>query len=253
MASDFEKPDKIHTLFFEDLEKKLYPLPIRDLFTVGASTSEKLQSINVKTIGDLAKIELSSLQAIVGNKFGIQLYNFARGIDDTPVESEPHEAKGYSNSTTLASDIVTAEEAHRVLLALADSVTSRMRNDNCRAACVAVTIRGNDFHDRSHQKTLLSPTDITSEVYETAKKLFGELWDRRTPLRLLGLSLTQLTREDNTQLSMFPDEKKEREKELDKIIDGIRRRFGSDTIVRGSIMQYSREVGKKQKAEADEG
>ena len=253
MASDFEKPDRVHTLFSSEIEEKLWPLPVGELFTVGRASAERLLASRIRTVGELAHTGIDRLRSMFGVKMGDHLLRFANGIDDSPVLTQSEEAKGYSNSTTLASDIVTAEEAHRVLLALADSVTSRMRNDNCRAACVAVTIRGNDFHDRSHQKTLLSPTDITSEVYETAKKLFGELWDRRTPLRLLGLSLTQLTREDNTQLSMFPDEKKEREKELDKIIDGIRRRFGSDTIVRGSIMQYSREVGKKQKAEADEG
>ncbi len=252
MASDFEKPDRIHTLFSNEIAEKMWGLPVGDLFTVGRATAEKLIRSRILTIGELAKTSPERLRTMFGIKMGDHLFRYANGIDDSPVLSESEEAKGYSNSTTLAEDVVTVEEAHRVLLALADSVTSRMRNDGCRASCVAVTIRGNDFRDRSHQKTLLSPTDITSEVYEVAKKLFSELWDRRTPLRLLGLALTQLTREDNTQLSIFPDEKKDREKELDKIIDGIRRRFGSSTIVRGSIMQYSKDVGRKQKAELDE-
>lgn len=252
MASDFEKPDRVHTLFTHEIEAKLWPLPVKDLFTVGRATAEKLMASRIHTIGELAATGIDRLRAMFGTKMGDHLLRFANGVDESPVLAETEEAKGYSNSTTLATDVVSTEQAHRVLLALADSVTSRMRNDHCRASCVAVTIRGNDFHDRSHQKTLPAPTDITSEIFETAKKLFAELWDRRTPLRLLGLSLTQLTREDNTQLSMFPDEKKEREKELDKIIDGIRRRFGTDTIVRGSIMEYSRDVGKKQKAEMDD-
>ncbi len=251
MASDFEKPDKIHTLYTHEIEEKMWPLSVRDLFTVGKSTSDRLLGVGIRTIGQLAHTSPDQLRSMFGSKPGEHLFRFANGIDDAPVLAVAEEAKGYSNSTTLAEDVVTSEEAHRVLLALADSVTSRMRRDKCRAMCVSVTIRGNDFRDRSHQKKLDTPTDITSEVYTIAKKLFSELWDRRTPLRLLGLSLTHLTREDAEQLSMFPDERKAREQELDKIVDGIRRRFGSNTIVRGSIMEYHKSVGKKHKAAAD--
>ncbi len=251
MASDFEKPDRVHTLFSDEIEEKLWPLPVRDLFTVGRSTAERLTSSNINTIGELAALNLDRLKVMFGNKGGEHLYRYAKGIDDSPVLAEPEAAKGYSNSTTLATDITNTEEAHRILLALSDSVTSRMRRDGCRAYCVSVTVRGNDFRDRSHQKTLSSPTDVTSEVYDIAKKLFSELWDKRTPLRLLGLALTQVTQEDNTQISMFPDDRLDREKELDKIIDSIRSRFGSSTIVRGSIMDVGREVGKKQKEHDD--
>ncbi len=249
MASDFEKPDRVHTLFSHELEEKFMPLPVRDLFTVGRATAERLEASRIRTIGDLAGTDLARLKSMFGNKPGEHLFRYANGIDDSPVLCESEAAKGYSNSTTLATDVVSTEEAHRVLLALADSVTSRMRRDGCRASCVSVTIRGNDFRDKSHQRTLSAPTDITSEVYEVAQKLFAELWDRRTPLRLLGLALTQLTDEENTQLSMFPDETREREQSLDKLIDSIRLRFGSDTIARGSVMQLGKSVGRKQKDE----
>ncbi len=251
MASDFEKPDKIHTLFTNEIEQKLWPLPVRDLFTLGSSTAERLQAMQIKTIGDLAHANLEHLRMILGNKSAEHLFRYANGLDNAPVLAESEEAKGYSNSTTLARDVVTRDDAARILLSLADSVASRMRNDGFYSLCVSVTIRGNDFKDRSHQKKLSSPTNVTSEIYRTACALFDELWDQRTPLRLLGLSLTQLTREDSTQLSMFPDEKREREKELDRLIDSIRCKFGSDTIVRGSIIQQSRDVGKKHKAAMD--
>ena len=251
MASDFEKPDKVHTLFSSEIEQKMWCLPVGELFTVGRSTAERLLGANIHTIGELAHASLSQLCAMFGQKPGEHLFRFANGIDDSPVLCEAEEAKGYSNSTTLAEDIVTSEEAHRVLLALSDSVASRMRRDGFRSSCIAVTIRSNDFRDRSHQKKLDVPTDVTSEIFSVTKQLFGELWDRRTPLRLLGVSLTALTHEECEQLSLFPDEKREREQELDKLIDGIRQKFGTDTIVRGSIMQYSKSVGKKHKAEAD--
>jgi DNA polymerase-4 len=252
MASDFEKPDKIHTLYKREIEQKLWCLPVRELFSVGRATAQRLYASNIKTVGQLANTELSHLYAIFGKKQGDHLHRYANGIDTSPVLGEAEEAKGYSNSTTLAEDIVDFEEAHRVLLALSDSVASRMRRDGCRAYCVSVTVRGNDFRDKSHQKKLIDPTDVTLEIFDVTKKLFAELWDRRTPLRLLGVSLTDLTHEEGGQISMFPDEKTEREREVDRLVDDIRQRFGSSTIVRGSAMRYSDSVGKKHKAAQDE-
>ena len=255
MASDFEKPDKVHTLFSQELEEKLYPLPIRDLFTVGASTAEKLQRINIKTIGDLAAIELSTLQTIVGNKFGIQLYNFAHGIDESPVESEAHEAKGYSNSVTLEENITTEEKAHAVLLALADSVCARMRADEMKTTCISVTLRSEKFKNISRQKTIDTPTDITTEVYEIAKSIFSSLWDRRTPLRLMGISLTGITDGDDVQLSLFSDEtdiQKEKNRKVDRAVDLIRNQFGSDKLMRGTTVSEHLSVGKKHSAQIDE-
>lgn len=149
MASDFEKPDKVHTLFVEELEAKFWPLPVGDLFLVGHATEEKLTRGHIQTIGDLAHADLRVIQGLVGMKMGLQLYNYARGIDDSPVLSQPEELKGYGNSTTLAEDVTTLEEANRILLALTDSTAARMRTDGVKAACVSVTMRGNDFKDRS--------------------------------------------------------------------------------------------------------
>jgi len=251
MASDFEKPDRVHTLFSHELEEKFYPLPVRDLFTVGQATAQKLTAAGILTIGELARADRARLYSMFGNKLSEHLWRYANALDDSPVLSEAEDAKGYSNSTTLAEDIVTAEEAYRVLLSLSDSVASRMRRDNCRAYCISVTIRGNDFKDRSHQKKLLTPTDVTSEIFECVKKLFSELWDRRTPLRLLGVALSDLAEGGDVQISMFDEEKNTREKELDRLIDDIRERFGSDTILRGSTMRYSDSVAKKHKASHD--
>ncbi|HPO04788.1 MAG TPA: DNA polymerase IV [Bacillota bacterium] len=250
MASDFEKPDKVHTLFTGEIEKKLWPLPVRTLFTIGKATEERLKKANIRTIGDLAKTELGMIQSIAGIKLGRQIHDFANGIDDSPVLAEAEEAKGYSSSTTLEEDVTTTEDACRILLALTDSSASRMRADGAKAYCISVTIRGNDFQNRSHQKKLTEPTDITSEIYDISKKLFTELWDRRTPLRLLGVSLSDLTKEDCIQQSLFSDEQKERERRLDKAVDSIRSRFGTDTISRGSVFR-SVKVGNKYKAQMD--
>ena len=251
MASDFEKPDKIHTLFTEEIPSKMWPLPVEDLFSLGRSAAERLHGMHIRTIGELAAIDVADLRAVFGIKMGEHLHRYANGIDTSPVLAESEEAKGYGNSTTLAKDLTTAEEAYPILLSLADSCASRMRNDGQKATCVSVTIRDTAFRDRSHQQHLSHATDITSEIYAVACRLFDDLWDRKMPLRLLGVSLSQLTREEAAQLSMFPDPKREREQELDRLIDGLRHRFGSGTIVRGSIMEQSRHVGKKHKAALD--
>ncbi|NDL67521.1 DNA polymerase Y family protein [Anaerotalea alkaliphila] len=251
MAGDFEKPDKVHTLFAEEVVAKLWPLPVGELFTVGRATAERLEKGRIFTIGDLAKADLRRVQALAGMKLGQQIHAYANGVDNTPVLSEAEDAKGYSISTTLEEDVETAEQGCRVLLALADSVASRMRADGAKAFRVLVAIRGNDFKNRSHQRKLAEPTDVTDEIYAVSKRLFAELWDKRTPLRLLGISLTDVTREGHVQQSLFPDENRERARKLDKAVDRIRSRFGSDTIVRGSALQSNEEVGKKYKAQMD--
>ncbi|MFA6669752.1 MAG: DNA polymerase IV [Bacillota bacterium] len=251
MASDFEKPDKIHTLFPEEVEAKLWPLPVRELFTVGQATAERLKKLYIFTIGDLAKTELRRVQLLVGEKSGRQIYDYANGIDNSPVLSGAEDAKGYSSSTTLEEDVKTTEEAYRILLALADSVASRMRADGAKAFCISVIIRGNDFKNKSRQRKLGEPTDITTEIYDVVKKLFSELWDKRTPLRLLGISLSHLTRDRCVQQSFFPNREKERGKKLDKAIDSIRSKFGPDMVARGSLFQSSIEVGRKYRAQME--
>ena len=252
MASDFEKPDKVHTLFRHEIPQKMWPLPVRELFSVGSSTAEKLERAKIRTIGDLANAPLDRVQKIVGMKLGRQIHDYANGIDDSPVLTAPEGAKGYSISTTLEEDVVTAEQAHKVLLALTDSVSARMRADKVKAYCVAVSIRSNDFKTRSHQRKLLDATDISSEVYDLSKQLFAELWDGRTPLRLIGVALTDLTREQTSQMSLFPDEKKERSRKLDQVYDAINRKFGAATIQRGSNLQSDLRVGKKYQAQMEQ-
>ncbi len=252
MASDFEKPDRVHTLFAEEIADKLWPLPVRELFTVGRATAERLERANIKTIGALAAANAKWLRDYLGEKQGEHLHRFANGIDDSPVLAEPERAKGYSNSITLEEDVVNEAQAHKILLALADSVTSRMRADGARAYCVAVTIRGNDFRDKSHQRRLDTATDITDEVYTVAKRLFAELWDRRTPLRLMGLAMTGIAEEGEEQMSLFPDEKKERSRKLDRAVDSIRGKFGSATISRGTTLNADGRIGRKHKAQIAE-
>ncbi len=252
MASDFEKPDKVHTLFHSEIQKKMWPLPVGDLFTVGAATADKLRHAKIMTIGDLANTEVARVQRLVGQKMGKHIHDYANGIDPSEVLSEPEEAKGYSISTTLEDDVKKADQAYPVLLALADSVTARIRSDGAKAYCVAVTIRDNSFKTRSHQRSLMNPTDISKEVYQISKELFDELWDGYTPLRLLGIALTNITREETMQFSLFQDVSREKARKIDKAKDALNAKFGSATIVRGSSIQSNINVGKKYQAQIEQ-
>lgn len=251
MASDFEKPDKVHTLFKTEIEKKMWPLYIRQLFTVGEATASRLEKAHIRTIGDLALSDITHIQSLIGVKAGTQLYNYANGTDESPVLSEPEEPKGYSISTTLEEDVKTMDIAFNILHALSDSISARMRADGTSACCIGVTIRSNDFKNKSHQKKLYEPTDITSEIFEISKELFCELWDGHTPLRLIGISLTDVTKGEAMQMQLFEDAHKEKERQIDKAVDEIRNRFGNDIIMRGSSLNSTIKVGRKYKAELE--
>ncbi|MCH5213407.1 MAG: DNA polymerase IV [Oscillospiraceae bacterium] len=236
MASDFEKPDKVHTLFDYEIEKKLWPLPVTDLLMLGKSAADKLGRMRIKTIGELANMNLKDTQRVLGVKLGELLHSYANGIDNSEVSDEPEAAKGFGISTTLNENVTTVERANKILLNLADSVSSRMRRDNAKAMCVSVKIRTNEFKNRSHQTVLFEPTDVTSEIYEEAKRLFIELWDKRSPLRLIGISLSKIVFNENEQLSLIVDEKHEKHKKIDKAVDAIRGKFGKASVMRGTIV-----------------
>ncbi len=251
MASDFEKPDRVHTLFRHEIPEKLWPLPACALFMTGRASAEKLAKMNIRTIGELATVDISLLQSLLGAKHGAQLYARAHGEDDSPVLAVPEEAKGYSISTTLEEDVTDSEEARRILLALSDSVSARMRADKVKCACIAVTTRASDFKNHSHQKTLSVPTDGTMEIYEHACQLFSALWNGSTPLRLLGVSLTRLSHEENAQISFFHSPKRNKEEKIDRAVDSLRARFGSSSVMRGAIYKSPVRAGEKYRAQTE--
>lgn len=251
MASDFEKPDRVHTLFPSELAEKLWPLPVGSLFSVGRSTAERLRKARLDTVGALAACDPQQLQTLVGAKAARRLHAYANGVDPSPVLAEPEEAKGYSISTTLEEDVITWEQAYQVLAALADSVAAHLRSDGAKASRIAVAFRSNTFQNRSHQKKLPEPTDITAEIYGVARQLFGELWNGTTPLRGLGVSLTDVTRDGCEQTSLFVDEGRERARRLDRTVDDLRSRFGTEAISRGSAMGSTLRVGRKYRAQEE--
>ena len=251
MASDFEKPDKVHTLFPSEIPEKMWPLPVRDLLFLGKASEQKLLRAGIKTIGDMAKSDEAEIRQLLGDKNGRQLYRYANGIDDSPVRSEREEAKGYSAETTVEEDIVTYEQALSLLLAQCDVVAARMRRDGKKCSCVAVTYRTLDFKTRSHQKNFEDPTDVTEEIFAQVKKLLYECW-KCEPLRLIGVALTDLTSDEFRQMSLFENtEDREKQKKVDETIDDIRRCFGNGMIVRGSTISTAGKVARKARAQLD--
>ena len=251
MASDFEKPDKVHTLFPSEIPEKMWPLPVRDLLFLGKASEQKLLRAGIKTIGDMAKSDEAEIRQLLGDKNGRQLYRYANGIDDSPVRSEREEAKGYSAETTVEEDIVTYEQALSLLLAQCDVVAARMRRDGKKCSCVAVTYRTLDFKTRSHQKNFEDPTDVTEEIFAQVKKLLYECW-KCEPLRLIGVALTDLTSDEFRQMSLFENtEDREKQKKVDETIDDIRRRFGNGMIGRGSTISTAGKVARKARAQLD--
>lgn len=249
MASDFEKPDKVHTLFPEEIPTKMWPLSVRDLLFLGKAFEKKLTEAGIRTIGDMAHVSESEIQALLGNKAGHQLHQYALGIDESPVKAKPEEAKGFSVETMFNDDIVSVEQVLPILLEQCDVVTTRMRRKGKKCTSVSVTFRTLDFKNKSHQTTLSNATDMTDEIFRNAKKLFTESW-KGEPLRLIGVALTNLTDESFEQLSLFEDnEKKERHRKLDATMDEIRQKFGNDKITRASIMNSNSGIARKARAQ----
>ena len=249
MASDFEKPDKVHTLFPEEIPTKMWPLPVRDLLFLGKASEKKLTEAGIHTIGDMAHARETEIQTLLGNKAGHQLWQYACGIDDSPVRAQPEEAKGFSVETTFNDDIVSVEQVLPILLEQCDVVATRMRRKEKKCTSVSVTFRTLDFRNKSHQTTLPNATDMTDEIYKNAKKLFIESW-KGEPLRLIGVALTNLTDESFEQMSLFEDnEQKERHRKLDATMDAIRQKFGNDKITRASIMNSNTGIARKARAQ----
>lgn len=239
MAGDFEKPNKVHTLFPEEVESKFWPLPVRDLFLVGAATERKLKMLGIYTIGDLAKADVKALKKRLG-KHGETIWHFANGRNADAVTLEPAENKGYGNSVTTAHDVLTHEEAHQVLLSLCETVAMRMRKDSKCGSCVSVHLRTNEFHHFSHQAMLHGATNITGELFEAASRIFDEAWDGVTPLRQLGVQMTRLSSEPYQQYDLFSGlnpQQYEKKLRLDETVDALRDKFGEDILRRGKFAQ----------------
>ena len=250
MASDFQKPNLIHTLFSYEIKEKMWPLTVDNLFMCGHSSVEQLRKLEILTIGDLANADPQILVSHL-KSHGLTLWEFANGIDNSKVEPLPVQAKGIGNSTTVSKDIESEEDAFKILMQLAESVGSRLRKENQLAGMISCEIKYNTFQSVSHQTTLFSPTNSTTLIYETACRLFNELWNG-TPIRLLGIRTSKLCDpSEPVQLNLFDmmtsDDsaskknsehihRNQKQKNLDKAIDNIKNKYGENAVIRGSLL-----------------
>ncbi len=235
MASDFKKPNLVHTLFPEEMERKLWKLPVEELFYVGHATKKKLHALGIHTIGELARTDLDILRAHF-KKYGEVIYAFANGIDLSMVSDEAVPNKGYGNSTTIAFDVDQEGPAKMILLSLAETVCTRLRADSMMATVVAVSIVNSEFHHASHQMTLLSATNTTNEIHRIACQLFDELWDG-SPIRNLGIHTSKVVKGSSIrQINLFDMNRYERLSKLDVTVDKVRDRYGDDSIMRAIFL-----------------
>ena len=219
MASDFEKPDKVHTLWENEVEEKMWPLGVRDLLWVGKKTEERLTSYGINTIGQLASLGIGSLTRLVGQKLAHQLHENANGRDNSPVETETAEAKSYSAERTFSKDLVEAKDIDKALFNVACIVAHRIRRDNFRASTVSMFVKYNDFTVAQKQCQTEQPTDVTAVILNEARRMLSEVWDGKTPIRQVGLGVSKLTHESAVQMSLFEDPKMEYYREWDRQYD----------------------------------
>lgn len=232
MASDFQKPDRVHTLFPNEVPEKMWCLPVRDLFMVGKSAAATLEKLEILTIGDLAHTDVSILESHM-KSHGRLIWEFANGIDDSPVQTEEAELKGVGNSTTLSRDAETSADAKKVLRSLCDQVSSRLKNYGQLAGMVSTEIKYATFTNVSHQMQLPSATDDAGILYHHVCLLFDELWNGE-PIRLLGVRTSKLTTEkEPVQMSLFDLPKSQKEQKADKAAEELRKRFGKGIIKKG--------------------
>jgi DNA polymerase-4 len=246
MASEFRKPNQVHTLFPEEIATKMWPLPVKELYFVGRATFERLHSLGIRTIGELAHFDVEILKQHLKSQ-GEAVWNNANGFDVSPVEAIAPANKGYGNSTNIAFDVTDAETAELVLLSLAELVGMRLRKAGVKIEVIAIAIKDRHFNCVSHQKTLLAATDITSELHRAAVELFRELWDYKSPIRHLGLHTSRV--KDGAcarQLSLFdmhgPSSRRGNQpdflklEQTDVMSDLVRNRYGINALKRAAFI-----------------
>lgn len=234
MAGELKKPDLVHTLYPDEIQTKIWHLPVRELYMVGKVTEEALKAEGINTIGQLACTNPETLKRLLGKR-GDVIWNYANGIEKYPVQQcIGTNVKGISNATTVAKDIIDSKTAYMVILSLVENVSTRLRESCFRTQVISVSLRTSDFNNYSKQRKLNIDTNSTTEIYKIACQLFNEAW-KGEPLRLIGVSATELCTHDQGQLTLR-DLGKEKQEKLDQAIDGIRNKYGKKAIIRSTLL-----------------
>lgn len=246
MASDFEKPDKVHTLFKDEIASKLWPLDVGELFMVGKKTKEELNKIKIFTIKDLANTDERTLE----RKFKSQakyLKEAAWGIDNSKVTERSSKRESISTTETLNHDYTDEDKLKEILFRQADDVARQLRKQGEYANTVAVIFKNNQFKNYSAQAKLKLPSNSTKKIYELAIKIFDENY-KKDPIRLIGIRLADFQTKKEEQISLF-EEKESTEtvenEEIQRTIDKINNKFGKSLVTPASLKMIRNEKSKK--------
>ncbi len=235
MASDFEKPNKVHTLFENEVKQKMWPLAVDDLFMVGKSSSKRLHELGINTIEDLANADVIMLTRYFKSS-GKMMHEYANGIDNSPVEKPIPKNQGIGHSTTLPNDVDNIPDLKKVLRKLSDMVGIRLRAEEKYATVISVQLKNNVFFNYQHQKKLVNPISSNEDIYENACMLLKDMW-KGDPIRLVGLRVSDFTDKTYEQISLFEEAGKlEKRDKVQKAMDEINKKYGSNTIKSAALL-----------------
>ena len=241
MAAEMKKPLGITELWERDISEKLWPLPVKEMYGIGGKTAEKLNRMGIQTISGLAGFDINLIVKAFG-KSGNEIYLHANGIDSSPVIAhKAGDMKSIGRSTTLPEDISDIEKAKTVLMELADDIGMTTRRHGKKGRTVNVTLKYSDFHVVTRQTTIPA-TCTTKDIYQAGCGLLEQNWNRSHPVRLIGISLSGFHEECSTdQLSLFDqvedNVKNEKNERIDKAMDKIRNKHGSEIITFAALIK----------------
>ena len=240
LGSDYKKPDATTVISRENWRELVWPLPVGALLYVGGAAQKLLAQFGVRTIGDLAACKRDALETLMG-KMGVQLHDYANGLDTDPVRSryQPEQVKSVGNGTTFPRNLTTAEQVRGGIAILADSVATRLRHSGLYAGGVQVTVRDPQFHDRSRQTQLSAPTHLIRELTEAAMDLTHQLWRPPAPVRALTVTAIHLVPQEDAyeQVDLFTAgaaPRKEKQEKLEAAMDRLRGKYGTGVISYGA-------------------
>ena len=241
LASDFSKPDKVHTLFIEEIKDKMWGLPITDLFMLGKSSASKLYEMRYKTIGDIANSDINFLMKHF-KSHGKLMWEFANGIDNSEVNYQEHDAKSISASTVLPFNYSKRDDMLKVMRSLSMEVGKKLRNSGMYASNVSIWIKYSNFVKVSKQISLENTIYTDNEIYNNSIKLLDKLWNKEDSVRGLCVGVGNLKNDNNKQLSLFDlDRKIEdnniKDEKLQKVMDKIRNKYGDDKIMYADMIK----------------
>lgn len=236
MASDFEKPDKVHTLFDDEVKEKMWPLSVDNLIMVGKSSSKKLHELGIHTIKDLALIDENILLKHF-KSMGHIMHEYANGIDLSPIIRQAPKNQGIGNSTTLPQDVYNLSELKKILMILSNKVGVRLRNEKKYATTVAVKLKNSNFISYVHQKKLISPISTDEDIFNISLEILKSMW-KGDPIRLIGIRVSDFSDTTFKQISLFDDVKKyENREKVQKTLDDINNKFGNNTIINAALLK----------------